>query len=182
VGRADLVFMAAFAAGLTLFFVRTEPPRLTAPNPFLGNILAAFSGVTWALVLVGLRWLGRDARPDRGSPAASVALGNLIAFVVCLPWTFPLGQIQITDWVVLGYLGVFQVGLAYVGVTLAMRRLGALETSLLILVEPALNPIWAWLVHGEKPGTLALTGGGVILVATAFRVLWRPRKPTWTAP
>jgi drug/metabolite transporter (DMT)-like permease len=182
VGRADIVFLAAFAAGLALFFVRIEPPRQTAPDPFLGNILAAISGATWALVLVGLRWLGREGRPERGSPAASVAFGNLIAFAVCLPWTFPMGQIQIRDWLILVYLGVFQVGLAYVCVTLAMRRLGALEASLLILIEPALNPIWAWLVHGEKPGALALTGGGVILVATAFRVLWRPRKPAWTTP
>jgi len=35
----------------------------------------------------------------------------------------------------------------------------------LLLVEPALSPIWAWLVHGERPGRWSLAGGALILGA-----------------
>jgi len=51
----------------------------------------------------------------------------------------------------------------------------ALEASLLMLVEPALNPVWAWLVHGERAGTATLVGGSIILAATAIKTLvdWR---------
>ena len=52
-----------------------------------------------------------------------------------------------------------------------MHRITALEASLLLLVEPVLNPVWAWLVHGEVPGMLAIVGGAVILAATAARTL-----------
>ena len=55
-------------------------------------------------------------------------------------------------------------GLAYVLVTTAIRHVAALEASVLLLAEPALNPVWAWLVHGEQPGPWALTGGVVIVV------------------
>jgi len=53
----------------------------------------------------------------------------------------------------------------------ALRRLPALEVSLLILIEPVLNPIWTWWLHGERPGPLTLTGGALILLVTAGMTL-----------
>ena len=50
-----------------------------------------------------------------------------------------------------------------------MGRLPALEISIILLIEPALNPVWSWLVHGERPGPWALAGGALILGATALR-------------
>jgi len=67
------------------------------------------------------------------------------------------------------YLGVFQLGLAYVFLSRAITRVPALEASLFLLVEPVLSPVWAWLAHGETPGPLALVGGVVILTATVIR-------------
>ena len=67
------------------------------------------------------------------------------------------------------YLGVVQLGLAYVFLARAITRVPALEASLFLLVEPVLSPVWAWLVHGESPGPLAVVGGVVILTATAVR-------------
>ncbi len=70
------------------------------------------------------------------------------------------------------YLGVFQLGLAYVFLSRAITRVPALEASLFLLVEPVLSPVWAWLAHGETPGPLAAIGGVVILAATALKS-WR---------
>ncbi len=47
-----------------------------------------------------------------------------------------------------------------------VRHLSALETSLLILAEPALSPVWTVLVHGERPARWAILGGVLILAAT----------------
>jgi DME family drug/metabolite transporter len=52
----------------------------------------------------------------------------------------------------------------------------AFEASLLLLLEPVLNPIWAWLVHGERPGGWSLLGGAVILAATTARSAWEARS------
>lgn len=175
--RSDLPFAASLLLGLGLFFVGSETPAPSAPDPARGNLLAVLAGLTWALTLVGLRWLARRSRDDEPDLAlGSVVAGNLIAFAVCLPLALgpdtPSGSAR--DWLVIAYLGVFQIGLAYIWMTRGVRRLPALEVSLLLLLEPVLNPVITWLVHGEQPGTTSLAGCAVILVATAVRTL-RPR-------
>jgi drug/metabolite transporter (DMT)-like permease len=82
---------------------------------------------------------------------------------------------------VLVYLGVFQVGLGYVLMTRGLARVPALEASLLLLLEPVLNSLGSWWVHGEEPGGFALAGCTLILSATAARTILAsrgsPREP-----
>ncbi|MDQ7086683.1 MAG: EamA family transporter [Acidobacteriota bacterium] len=161
--------MAAVATGMALFFVGGEAPQATAPNPRLGNLAALAAGLCWGLTLIGLRRLGRDA--GSGSAPGAVAAGNLVACLVTLPlWGAPTA-IATGDLLLLLYLGVFQIGLAYVFLTRAMRVLPALEASLLLLAEPVINPLWALLFQGEIPGSWSLLGGGVILTAVAVHSL-----------
>ncbi len=168
----DLGIMGVVAVGLSLFFVSAEAPQGTAPDPLRGNVLAMLSGVAWAFTLLGLRWLERSEGPGGGGAALpAVVAGNTIAVALTLPFSLDVSAIGTEELVVLAYLGVFQIGLAYVLLTYGLRRLPVLEGSLLVLVEPALNPVWAWLVHGESPGPLALLGGLLILSATTARPL-----------
>ncbi|HEY0017918.1 MAG TPA: EamA family transporter [Longimicrobium sp.] len=168
VRRRDLVFMAPVVLGLLLFFVGSEAPVQTAPNPPLGNLMAVASGATWALTLVGLRWMGNRAGGD-GSALPTVVAGNLIAFLACLPASLPVVDAGTGDWLAVAYLGVFQIGAAYLLLAAGIRHVPALEASVLLMLEPALNPVWAWLVHGETPGPWAITGGVLILGATLLR-------------
>jgi drug/metabolite transporter, DME family len=101
--------------------------------------------------------------------ATAVACGNLIAFLVCLPAALPLVGSSRLDVAIILYLGVFQIAGAYYFLTRGLRTVPALEASLLLLVEPVLNPLWAWLVHGERPGPWSLVGGAAILVATTAK-------------
>lgn len=164
---ADVAFMAIVGIGLVLFFLGTDTPVRTAPAPFQGNVLAALSGFTWALTLMGLRWMGADE--SGGSPAGAVVAGNTLACLATLPMALPLTGIGAVDWVAVASLGIFQIALAYAFVTRAVGKLPALEISIILLVEPVLNPIWSWLVHGERPGPWALAGGALIIGATALR-------------
>lgn len=172
--RGDVPLILALSLGMSLFFVGREAPLATAPNPALGNILAAASGLTWAFTVTGLRWLGRSGASHDGA-LATVAAGNILACFVALPMALPAPSIGARDVLVLVYLGVFQVGLAYVCMSRAIRHVPAFEASTLLLVEPALNPIWAWLVHGERPGVLSLAGGAIILASTLASSWWHTR-------
>ncbi|HLM69744.1 MAG TPA: DMT family transporter [Longimicrobium sp.] len=169
VRRRDLAFMAPVVLGLCLFFVGAETPSSqTATNPALGNLLAAGSGVTWALTLVGLRWMGNRAGGE-GSALPTVVAGNIIAFLACAPAAFPVTGAGVDDWMAVAYLGIFQIGAAYLLLTAGIRHVPALEASVLLLLEPALNPVWSWLVHGETPGPWSVAGGALILGATLLR-------------
>lgn len=163
--RGDLLFILAIGAGMALVLLGGQSAAATAPNPALGDRYGAGSGLAWALTVSGLRWIGRSG-PDNASTPAVVA-GNMIACLVCLPMALPVAHIATADVVVLLYLGVFQIGLAYYFVTRAIRYVPAFETTALLLLEPALNPVWTWLVHGEKPGLWAVAGGLIIVLATA---------------
>ena len=167
---ADLGFMAVLGGGLALLFVGGNRRFATAPDPALGNLLAAGSAVAWAFTVTGYRWLARSGA-DHGPVASAAACGNLLVALVCLPGAWPLAPGRAGDWLAVAYLGVFQLGLAYVFLSRAITRVPALEASLFLLVEPVLSPIWAWLVHGEAPGPLAVVGGAVILTATALKSL-----------
>jgi len=170
--RSDVWFMAALALGLSLFFVGVEPAFVSAPHPGLGNVIAAVSGVTWALTIVGLRRMASARQPT--GPA--VVAGNAIACCALLPWALPVHASVVTDWLTLGYLGVFQIGLAYVCVGKGVRQVPALEASLLLLLEPVLNPVWAWAFQGERPGTWSLAGGAMILMATTMKAISSQRS------
>ena len=172
--RLDVLVIAAVASGAVLLLFGSESVRVTAQDPSRGNVLGALTGLSWALTLAGLRWLGKhDRNPEAGS--ATVIAGNIIAAVVCLPMALPLGHIALADVAVLVYLGVFQIGLAYFLLTRSIRQVPALEAATLLLVEPVFNPIWTWLVHGERPSSPALLGGLVILSATFGATWWRSR-------
>ena len=57
----------------------------------------------------------------------------------------------------------------------AMKFVPAIEASLLLLLEPVLNPIWTWLVWRERPSNLALAGGALILGSTSAKAWWSRR-------
>lgn len=174
--------MLAIATGMGLLLAGREPATTIATDPALGNGLALAAGIGWALTLLGLRWLERTTnRSDGADPpaeklgAASVTAGNLLACIAVLPVALPVTSSQPLDWALILYLGVFQIGLAYLLLTRGIGEITALEASLLLLLEPVLNPLWAWLVLGETPNAWAITGGAVIVAATATKTVWEAR-------
>ncbi len=169
VRKSDWAVLAGIAVGMMLVFAAEQQPLASAPNPVLGNWLAAATGVTWALTVAGLRWVGK-AGEDAMAP---VLAGNMLAALLCVVPMWPLPALALADLLALLYLGLFQIALAYWCLAKAVRGLGALEAALLVMLEPALNPFWTWAMHGERPAGLALVGGGFILAATAAQGLWR---------
>jgi len=163
--RGELLSVPVFALGLGLFFL----DRLT-PGQVTGNLVALASGVAFGLSIIGLRRIGD------GGPAALV-LGNLLAAALTLP-LWPLGPTPTPlDLGLVGFLGVFQLGLSYLCFTRGLEGTPAVEAALLVLLEPVLNPIWTFLLAGERPGPWAVAGGAIILAATA----WRTVQPALTA-
>ncbi len=181
----QLLFVPLFGAGLVMAFFGGADAAASAPDPRTGNVLATFCGLAYGLTLIGLRAAGRprpvrpagalgeassrgaaDAVPAPGIAAA--ACGNVIVCLACLPVMAPLTAAAPGDFLVVAYLGLFQVALAYVFVTRAASVLQAPVVALLLLLEPALTPVWAMWFHGEQPHLLTWLGGAVIAAATVL--------------
>ena len=124
---------------------------------FYGNILAALSGVTSAVMVVAFR-AQKDASPEDSILIASVCFA-IFGFPAVLKesWT-------VTNWLTIAYLGIFQIGLAFILFTKGIRHIPALEANLTGTLEPILNPVWVFLFLGEGMGKSALLGGLTVLV------------------
>lgn len=166
--RIDWVVIAVALGGIALFFI----DQLTFRGMW-GNIIALASGVAFAVMVILLR------KQRAGSPVASVLLGNILTAVITSPFMFESSP-SIQSWKVLALLGTVQLGLSYVLYTIAIRRVTALEATLIPLLEPVLNPLWVMLAIGERPGPWATLGGALVLGAVIVRaalMLAAPRAP-----
>lgn len=149
--RTDWLSMLVIFTGLTLFF-----GDKLSPEGFYGNLLAILSGITSAIMMVSFR------AQKNGNPAES----NLIAFLVTA--TFGMPFILKETWtansfLILAFLGIFQIGFAFIFFTKGIKHIPALEANLIGTLEPVLNPIWVFLFYGESMGKFALIGGLIVL-------------------
>lgn len=172
VGRRDVAFLVVMLLGVALVTLDGDVADVPVPARTLGNVVAIASGVGWAFTILTLRGL---ARAEPGPPAATLIAGNLLAFAMTAPLAVPVGPIDTSDAAVVVYLGTIQIPVAYLLFARGMRRVRALPGSLLMLLEPVLNPVWVWLLHGEAPGPLGVIGGTLVLVAAAIRAVQNVR-------
>ena len=187
VTRRDLGVVAACLAGMGLAFGGELGGGRAA-----GNVLAivssfGFAGLPLLLRLDQKRLLADADRrgPDGAAriaghaPLVAMSLGNALAALVALPAMIahPIGGDSATrTYAVLIALGIFQIGLPYVLYATAVRRLRALESSLLATIEPVLSPVWVVLATGERPSPLAMAGGAIIVLAVAAQGITAPRR------
>ncbi|MET0400921.1 MAG: EamA family transporter [Cystobacter sp.] len=167
--RGEWAAVPVFLLGLSLFFV----DQLN-PGQLWGNLSALASGLTFALCILGLR-------AAKGEGTSVLVWGNLLAGLCTLMPALDGPRPTPADVGMVLFLGVFQLGLAYALFERGLRDTPALEASLLVLLEPVLNPVWAFLFAGERPGPWALVGGAIILLATAWRTL-RASVPRQASP
>jgi len=128
-------------------------------------LLALGSGAMYAGVLIFLRVL-RDA-----SPAWLVVQNHLGAALVLVPLiaTLPVPSGGQLAWLAL--FGTVQMGLPYLLMARGLQGVSAQEAGTLTLLEPLLNPLWAFLVvpGKERPTQATWIGGAFILAGLACR-------------
>lgn len=177
VQRRDYVFVGVLLVGMLLLLANPPARAATAANPVLGGLVAACCGVTWALTTLTMRGLARAADAGFQRTIASVIVANVALAAVLVPvFGFSDGPPAPRDLGIAAYMGVFQLGVAFILISLGLRKVTALEGSLLLLIEPVVSPVWVWLAHGEPLGGWSLAGGGLILLATGLRVVLAERS------
>ena len=179
------VWVIAF--GALIYRIRPRPADLAAVGGALLGILLVIADRVGATSLRGdLAALASSVffgllmllmSRQRSTPLFhTLALGNLAAALLTLPFIWPDLALSRRDLGILVLLGVGQLGVGYLLFAVAIRRLPALEVSLLTLLEPVLNPIWVFIARGERPGPLVLLGGAIVIAVLALHSIATVRR------
>lgn len=124
-----------------------------------GNILGLLSGFTFAAEIVITN--GKDSDSED-----SLIFSNIFAAAVCIPFMFfdkgIVFDAKNIIWILI--LGIFQYGFANICFAKGIKKVSALEGSLLLTIEPIFNPIPVWIFCGEKMGVLAIIGSALVIV------------------
>ena len=160
----DWLLVLIALSGVGLFFL----DRLSLQG--LSGVFAALgSGFAFAWLAVLMR------RQKAGSPEAVVLLGNIVTFLIALPWTFPILRIEENGPPLL-LLGVVQLTIPYLLYSLAIRHVRALDASIISIIEPILNPIWVMFATSERPAYWSIVGGAIVLATSLTRSLLASRS------
>ena len=128
--------------------------------------VALLSGLFFAIYMTNLRFV-------RTTDARGLTLVNNLACAAALfPWVvFQLGLTAGAAATLL-VMGVVQLGVPYYLFSRGLEEISLQEASLIVLIEPVLNPIWVAVVFGEIPSRATLIGGGIVLLSLGARYAW----------
>jgi drug/metabolite transporter (DMT)-like permease len=127
-----------------------------------GDGLAFLAASAFAVMVVITRW-----RHDV-SMAPATCLSQVILVVAFLPLASP-GEIGGGDVGWLAALGIGQIGLGFALLTVGARLIPAVQVGLITLLEVVLGPLWVWLALDERPSTLTLAGGAIVIAAIVIQ-------------
>jgi drug/metabolite transporter (DMT)-like permease len=154
--RRTVLAMALAMAGVALM--------LGAPGEgdLVGDGLAFLAVSAFALMIVITRY-----RHDV-SMAPATCLAQVILVAVFLPLATP-SEIAGEDVIWLATLGIGQIGLGFMLLTVGARLIPAAQVGLITLLEVVLGPLWVWLALDERPSTATLIGGAIVIVAIVIQ-------------
>jgi drug/metabolite transporter (DMT)-like permease len=152
ISRRTVIAMAVALAGVALM--------LGAPGEgsLAGDGLALLTALAFALMIVITRW-----RQDV-SMAPATCLSQAILVAIFLPFA-SIGEIGSDNVGWLAALGIGQIGLGFALLTVGARLIPAAQVGLITLLEVVLGPVWVWLALDERPSTLTLVGGVIVIAA-----------------
>ena len=162
----DWITILIILTGLLLFFL----DELSGTSLW-GNIAALFSGFGFAGLILFLR------KQKHGRPIDSVLLGNLLTFSLCTPFIVQDVTFEADVWLKIIFLGIIQLGLAYILFTIAIKHVTALDAVIYPVVEPICNPIFAYIFLNETLGFFARIGGLLVLAGVIGRGVLQIKKP-----
>ncbi len=163
--RINIITIIVCMAGMTLFFIGDLEVGSMA-----GNVVALFSGICMA----GMMLAQRKNAPKRHE--AAIFWGNFLMIFITFPAYLQSPPPNMTEWSMLLFLGFVQIGMGYVFFTYGLKRVLAIESALIAMLEPVINPIWVFLGYGEVPSLLAMVGGAIIIAMLVVRTIVVERR------
>ena len=163
--KLDLITCAAVFGGILFFFLDS-----LEMGGGLGNVLALLSGLAYAGVFLLNDMPNSDA-------ISSVFWGDVLSAVTGLPFLVKETDFSPTAITSLVVLGVFQVAVAYILLTIGLKTTPPVTASLVSGIEPVLNPILVAVFYKETMGPMALIGAAVVIGSVVLYNVCRAKQP-----
>ncbi|MGH7823804.1 MAG: DMT family transporter [Candidatus Binatia bacterium] len=132
----------------------------------IGVTLALLSGLLFSIYMLSVRFL------THVNPGTLTFLNNVACCLFLLPFMRHQLSVSFSEAIALAVMGVLQLGIPYWLFSKALEKVSIHEASLIVLIEPVLNPIWVAFAVGEVPSVITLVGGGLIIAGLAVRYGW----------
>jgi len=158
--KANIITIIICFLGMILFFLGD-----LSPGELTGNLFGLLSGLFFAAFFLGMK------KNDKQYQQGSIFFGNILVALICLPFLFSVKEVLFTDLWKVSFLGVFQIAVAYAFFSYGLKRVIAVEASIISMVEPVLTPLWVFIGYGEIPSVSASIGGTIILSAITIRTI-----------
>ena len=113
--------------------------------------------------------------------APATCASQIVVFAAAAPFSHP-GTVDAGDAGLLVALGVGQIGLGLVFLTIGGRLIPAAEVALITLLEVVLGPLWVWIAYDERPETSTLVGGAIVIVAILIQTSGGPASEEEAVP
>ncbi len=168
--RTWLAMLVAFAGIVVMFFGAVSHDR------WIGALIATVIPVAYGVNIVILRKM--RASVDM-IPALLIA--GVISAVVTAPVAVPFAAVG-RDFMLLALMGVVQLGLGCILLTIASRQLSAAEIGLVSVLETVFGTVAVWILVGERPSGPALLGGIIVIAALAADQIYTARHLMRRAP
>ena len=154
--KINVITITICFIGMIFFFLGE-----ISPGHLAGNLVALISGIMFAAFFLGMRKNGKEYQQS------SIFYGNIFVTILSIPFILDLKPLTFNDIWMVTFLGVFQIAFAYALFSYGLKRILAVEASIISMFEPVLNPVWVFIGYGEKPSYWAIVGG-IIIITTIF--------------
>ncbi|MDQ3016682.1 MAG: DMT family transporter [Bacteroidota bacterium] len=135
-------------------------------HSWIGDGLALLSGFFSAFLILSLRFSNQTQQ------MSGIFFGNVLVVLITLFWFLKSPAPTLPEHGMLIFLGVIQIGLGYLLFTYGQRCISAIESSLIAMLEPILNPIWVMIGYNEFPSGWSIAGGLTIIVALTIHIIF----------
>jgi drug/metabolite transporter (DMT)-like permease len=169
VARRTWVAMAVAIAGVGLMVGGPSHPSA------VGLSLSLLMSISFAGTIV----VTRHQREVSMAPATCLSQALVLVFAAPFAST---GSVGGRDLVLLAGLGIGQIGLGLIFLTIGARLIPAAEVALITLLEIVLGPLWVWIALSEQPSATTLAGGAIVLAAVVIQAVGAPEEPSAPPP
>ena len=148
-------------------------PDAYGAEPVLGVLFGLANALSYATFLLVFRRAARGlARPS--GPLLDATIGAAVATFVLGVLTDPAFDLM-PSWPAHGWLALLAVGSQVLGwwiILTVLPRLPALDTSVLLLVQPVLTVVWGRVWFAELLSPLQWAGVALVVLGVAVMTLW----------